>query len=320
MGDQDVPAPDVPAGFDTVKGARLLAKMDAWLPWLDDWRPGWVLVAGVLGLFAGLGPRMAVSGFDGRFRIEGFVGLGLVAGVLGLLAKTGIQRKQWGLPGSLLRGAAVLAVGSVLWLLPDAWSIPTSVIAAPYQWLLQTIPFILAALVTAAEVRRVARILAGAVLVGTAVLWPTFCGLAAAEVRHRSGIPADAWYVVHIDGYKATSYSYLPGDETQIGYVAADSAVVEETDDLDLTSWPAGTAGPCDHFGGAAVCTAVASGTWSVVDHDGMRLVTRQGTRYLALEEWSDAVIPIPPDRLPAILASAHLADDHEVLALANAS
>jgi hypothetical protein len=185
----------------------------------------------------------------------------------------------------------------------------------PSDWLLLTVPFLLAAIVASPHPSRPWRAVAAVPLVGAAVLWPTLCTTAAAAVRSQVGVPSDAWFVTHVDGYVPGSYSLRPGGIASIDYNAPGDSM-EADADLTVASWPAVADSPCAT---QAACSANPDGTWSITDEYGdSSLVARRGARYLSVEVSPASDTPIAPGRLPAILAAVHVADDHEVLALVN--
>ncbi|GAA1983948.1 hypothetical protein [Catenulispora subtropica] len=159
-----------------------------------------------------------------------------------------------------------------------------------------------------------------------AVAWaqPWHNAKSAAEVRAEAGIPADAWFVAHVDGYSPGSYSHLATGVPFIAYNNAEFSLQRVTDDLILESWPVAEAGPCDEvpsggLGGTVQCVANADGTWSAGDtYEDAFLITRRGSRFVMLGVSALSDDPIDPGRLPEIMASVHVADDHEVLASAD--
>jgi hypothetical protein len=290
------------------------------------------VVATVCGLFGGPAmywvSRAFANGSGGLDRAIAVVGFFVAVACFAALWAGGAGIWRWDRAESLRRGAVVFAVGGVLWVLPASWSVPDSILAYPFDWLLLTVPYVVAAVAVSPGSTRRLRILAVAPLAAVAVLWPTFCGMAADEVRHRSGVPADGWFAVHVAGYAPYPESSLRDGALVIDYDGPGSdAHSDSGGGMWTESWPATTASPCDHFEGVgsyavgAECTAEGNGTWSVTDHEGLvGIVARRGTWYLAVEAetYSDAVFA--PSRLPAILAAAHVADDHEVLEIADRS
>lgn len=301
--------------------ARLLTVM-------FDWDPGWIAAAAGYGLFAG--PAVALIEYSGSDPITefpkwsfGFVGAVVVAVCFLLLRRNGVRTMHWSAAASNGRAVAVLAVGGVLWALPGDWSVPTEVLGFPFDWLLLTLPFAAAASAVAPGTRRRIRVAAVAALVSVALAWPTVCGMAAAQERRQTGVAADGWFVAPVGGYRADSFQVShPGGVAEVDYHvpgARSEDVVEP--DLALVSWPAISDSPCGHFDHVTICTFDADGNWSVevdteqssIAEGKVSLVQRRGSRWLAATAFT-----IPPEQLPEILASAHIATDHEFLAVIN--
>jgi hypothetical protein len=264
----------------------------------------------------------SAGGVEREIAVLGFV---LAAVCFAALRADGVRIWRWGRAESVRRTAAVFAVGGALWVLPASWSIPDSVLSFPFNWLLLTVPFALAAVATAPRSTRRRRVLAVAPLAATALAWPTLCGMAAADVRHQAGMPADGWFALQIAGY--TPYPDLGGFRDGAFVIDYDVPDADWDFGLTLESWPATAPSPCEHFQGPgawafhAQCTAAGNGTWSVTDEEGLvDLVGRRGAWYVAVETPTDVGGAIAPGRLPAILATVHVADDHEVLAAADGS
>jgi uncharacterized membrane protein HdeD (DUF308 family) len=298
-------------------GVAALPETVAGLPLLEvgnedekEWRPGWALVAGVVGLLGG--PSMLILVFGAKKWLAYVVGPPLLAVCFGALNHVGIEWKRWSIKQASLRSGVVLVAGAVPWILEVRWSIPGS--AVPYHmiWpLLLTVPFTSASIAVNPEARRVTRIVCATVLIGVVCLWPVFRILAATEIRHHSHVPAHAWFLIDADGYATDPYHLRPDGIAEIDYYRDfGGGVQSETVDLELLSWP---------IAGDVVCASDADKTWSSLYRDGQYEIARRGSRCLALGLPSRA-FPLDLSQLPGILATAHIAGDDEVLKIANGS
>lgn len=286
----------------------------------------WPVAATICGLVAG--PAVGVLEFScvsvNSFMLPplilGFMAAVVVAACFVVLWIKAMRTMRWSRTASGLRTAATLAVGGVLWALPGGWSVPARVLGAPFDWLLLTAPFGLAAMTVSPSAPRRKRILAVASLVGVALAWPTACGLAAAEVRHQTGTTAGSWFVSHVDGHSASSIHVRQGGVTEVDYRAR-GANDEDFDDLVLASWPATAGTPCAHFEDATVCKPATAGTfWVGYDGSGNEttLAMRRGSRWIAASVDSGSRTPVPAESLPKILTGAWIAGDDEFLAAVN--
>jgi len=161
-------------------------------------------------------------------------------------------------------------------------------------------------------------------LVVVALFWPTICGLAAAEARRQDGTSAGQWFVADVPGDSPSSVDVQAGGFTEVDYRAR-GETDEDFDDLVLTSWPATTDSPCDGTKRVTECSFVDDGNfWTGESDNGypgsdLIFVTRHGSRWVAATiEIGGTRAPVPPQTIPAILAAAHVAGDHEFLAAVN--
>ncbi|NUP48569.1 MAG: hypothetical protein HOW97_14870 [Catenulispora sp.] len=304
-----------------------VVRMDAWV---DSWKPGFVTGAALFGPIVGPAVGLLEYFFANRAGTGTAVAPSAAALVVAIGCLVGItwvrgRASSWRSRGVMLaRHGTVLLIGGALWVLPGGWSIPRQVFTFPGDWLALSVPFPLAALLVKPGLAARWRVLAATPLLVTALMWPTLCTHAAATIRDRAGVPADEWFAVRIAGYTPDGYSLNGAGTPELAYHST-RADLEYGDDLVLRSWPATAASPCDALREYAwdktawSCDAVPGGFWTAEDEDqDIFLATRYGSRYVVAELPGDAGWPIPPDRLPGILATLHLADDHELLAMFN--
>lgn len=275
----------------------------------SEWRPGWALVAAVVGILAG--PTTLILVFGATKWLTYVVGLPLLGACFGALNHVGVEWKHWSIKQASLRSGVVLVAGAAPWALEAGWSIPSSAVPYVTLWpLLLAVPFTAAAIAADPEARRVTRILSATVLIGAVCLWPVYRALAATELRHQSHVPANAWFVIAAAGYRPDSYHLRPDGIAEIDYYRDIDGLQSETADLELLSWPV----PHD-----VACGGAADKTWSSLRRDGQYEIARRGSRCLVLGLPAGAV-PLDRSRLPGILASAHIAGDDEVLKIAGGS
>lgn len=292
---------------------------------------GWTATAVVGGSFAG--PATAAleyavwsvnaSSLIPRLMLGSVAAFVLVMCFVALRSK-GVRARGWSRGASACRAAVTLAVGGVIWALPGGWSVPTSVFGAPFDWLLFTVPYGLAAVAVSPLASLGKRVLVVAPLVMAALAWPTICGLAATEARRQSGAGAEQWFVADVPGHSPSSVDVQAGGFTEVDYRARGEDD-EDFDDLVLTSWPATTDSPCDGAKHVTGCSFVDDGNfWTGESDDGypgsdLVIATRHGSRWVAATiQMGTARLPVPPQTIPGIVAGAHVAGDHEFLAAVN--
>lgn len=225
--------------------------------------------------------------------------------------------------------ALVLVVGAVPWLLPVSLSLPNSGALFPIlDWLILTAVYTLAGLVVCPAIHRMGRVVALAATVGLAAGWQGLTAdlvhVAASKYRVALGAPTTLEYVVDLPSYQPSPVTSTSGVLMLTYNVPDRSGLGPQGNDLVLTVCPAKAEQACfadyDLAPGPAIaesCRAESSSSWSCENKYGhSSLVRRVGGLVVSLTVNPDSQAPVDASELPALLASAHLASDREILAM----